>query len=81
MPPPNASSKVRLGVFVVSGLVLGVMALLSFGMGRLFERSTPLHCYFTESVQGLEEMRAGAKVHLAEQQDMAARLYRRWLLG
>jgi phospholipid/cholesterol/gamma-HCH transport system substrate-binding protein len=54
MPPANAASKVRLGVFVVSGLVLGVVALLAFGMGRLFERTDPLHCYFTESVQGLE---------------------------
>ena len=54
MPPPNPAAKVRLGVFVVSGLVLGVVALLAFGMGRLFERTAPLHCYFTESVQGLE---------------------------
>jgi ABC-type transporter Mla subunit MlaD len=54
MPPPSSSSKVRLGVFVVSGLVLGVVAMLAFGMGRLFERTAPLHCYFTESVQGLE---------------------------
>lgn len=54
MPPANSASKVRLGVFVISGLVLGVVALLAFGMGRLFERTSPLHCYFTESVQGLE---------------------------
>jgi paraquat-inducible protein B len=54
MPPPSSASKVRLGVFVVSGLVLGVVALLVFGVGRLFERTAPLHCYFTESVQGLE---------------------------
>ena len=54
MPPANSASKVRLGVFVVSGLVLGVVALLAFGVGRLFERTAPLYCYFTESVQGLE---------------------------
>ena len=54
MPPATSAHKVRLGVFVVSGLVLGVIALLAFGLGRVFERTAPLHCYFTESVQGLE---------------------------
>lgn len=51
MPTPD---KARLGVFVVSGVVLAVLGVLALGAGRLFEKTVPVHCYFTESVQGLE---------------------------
>jgi paraquat-inducible protein B len=49
------TDKTRLGVFVVSGLVLAVAGVLALGAGRLFEKTAPVHCYFAESVQGLEK--------------------------
>lgn len=47
-------SKVRLGVFVVVGILIGIAGLLAFGAFRLLERTVPLYMYFAESVQGLE---------------------------
>lgn len=52
--PGQTTDKARLGVFVVSGIVLAVAGVLALGAGRLFEKTVPVHCYFTESVQGLE---------------------------
>lgn len=46
-------SRARLGVFVVSGLVLTAAGIVALGAGRLFERKVAVHCYFNESVQGL----------------------------
>lgn len=54
MSEGRRESKARLGVFVVSGLVLAVAGVLALGAARIFERTVPLHCYFTESVQGLD---------------------------
>lgn len=50
----NEGSRAKLGVFVVSGLVLTVAGILALGWGRIFERTYPVNCYFSESVQGLE---------------------------
>jgi paraquat-inducible protein B len=50
----KGESKARLGVFVVCGLVLAVAGILALGAQRYFERTLPMHCYFQESVQGLE---------------------------
>lgn len=48
-------SMARLGVFVVSGLVLAAAGIAALGAGRLFETTVPLHLYFDESVQGLDQ--------------------------
>lgn len=48
-------SMARLGVFVVCGLVLAAAGVVALGAGRIFQRTVPLHCYFRESVQGLEQ--------------------------
>jgi len=47
--------KFKLGLFVVSGLALGVVGLLAVGAGEYFEENYPVYCYFERSVQGLEE--------------------------
>ena len=47
-------SRVRLGVFVVMGILVAIAGLLAFGAGRFLEHTTPVYAYFTESVQGLE---------------------------
>lgn len=47
--------KFKLGLFVVGGLALGLGGFFAVGAAKLFERTLPLNCYFTESVQGLEE--------------------------
>ena len=45
--------RVRLGVFVVSGILALVGGVLVLTAGRLFERTLPVHVYFQETVQGL----------------------------
>ncbi|MCG3133264.1 MAG: hypothetical protein HMLKMBBP_00389 [Planctomycetes bacterium] len=50
----RGDGRARLGVFVVSGLVLCAAGALALGWGRLFEKTWPMWCYFQESVQGLE---------------------------
>ena len=55
MTAARNASKARLGVFVVSGLVLAVAGALALGAARILERYVPLHCYFAESVQGLDK--------------------------
>lgn len=55
MTAGRRESKARLGVFVVSGLVLAVAGALALGAARIFQRYLPLHCYFAESVQGLDK--------------------------
>lgn len=54
MSSARTDSKARLGVFVVSGLVLAIAGILALGAARLFERTVLVHCYFKESVQGLD---------------------------
>lgn len=44
----------KLGLFVVSGIVLAVATVFALGAGAFLEKRQPLYCYFTESVKGLE---------------------------
>ena len=48
-----------IGAFTVGGLALGVLGVVVFGSGRLFERSTRFVLFFDQSVAGL---RVGAPV-------------------
>ena len=43
----------RIGSFVIVGLALLIMALIIFGSGKLFQKTTYIETYFNESVQGL----------------------------
>ena len=43
----------KLGLFVIGGIVAGVLVLLIIGSGRFFERRVTIETYFKESVQGL----------------------------
>jgi paraquat-inducible protein B len=45
----------RIGSFVITGLVLLVIAIIFFGSGVLFKRIIYVETYFKESVQGLSE--------------------------
>jgi hypothetical protein len=44
----------KLGLFVVSGIALTLVAVFALGAGAFLEKRQPLYCYFTESVKGLE---------------------------
>lgn len=43
----------KIGVFVVSAVLLIVAGIVIFGAGRIFERTVMMESYFDESVQGL----------------------------
>lgn len=43
----------RIGSFVIVGLTLLIMAIIVFGSGKLFKKTTYIETYFNESVQGL----------------------------
>jgi paraquat-inducible protein B len=49
---PNPTS---IGLFIVTGLALGVIALLLFGSSRLFTQTRDCIVYFNESLNGLNE--------------------------
>ena len=44
----------RIGLFLVIGTVLMIVAIVIFGAGELFDKSIQLETYFDESVQGLD---------------------------
>jgi ABC-type transporter Mla subunit MlaD len=44
----------RLGLFMLAGIVLLAVGVLTLSAGRLFQKTHPLYCYFEENVQGLE---------------------------
>src|SRR6476659_10571737 len=44
----------KLGLFVIGGIVAGVLVLVIIGTGRWFERRVIIETYFKESVQGLD---------------------------
>ncbi len=48
------SFKFRLGVFVLTGLALGIGGFISIGAARVLEDWVPVHFYFRQSVQGLD---------------------------
>lgn len=43
----------RIGSFVIVGLTLLIIAIIVFGSGKLFQKTTYIETYFNESVQGL----------------------------
>jgi ABC-type transporter Mla subunit MlaD len=43
----------RIGIFVIAGFVLIVVAILAFSSGELFQKRLYIETYFNESVQGL----------------------------
>ncbi|MBF0314848.1 MAG: MCE family protein [Oligoflexia bacterium] len=45
----------KLGLFVLVGLILMVIALVIFGAGKLFQRTVNIETYFDESIQGIVE--------------------------
>ena len=49
------NSNFRIGLFVLSALVLAGALLYFLGMSDLFRRKAELSAYFSESVQGLAE--------------------------
>lgn len=48
-----ASNYYKIGIFVIIGIVLMIVAILVLGAGGLFQRSIIAETYFNESVQGL----------------------------
>jgi ABC-type transporter Mla subunit MlaD len=50
----DESRRFRLGLFVLTGIALAVAGIIAIGAGRLFQKTDPLYCYFSENVQGLE---------------------------
>lgn len=44
----------RLGLFMLAGIVLLALGVITLSAGRLFEKTHLLYCYFQENVQGLE---------------------------
>jgi len=50
----DESRRFRLGLFVLTGIALAVAGVIAIGAGRLFQKTDPLYCYFSENVQGLE---------------------------
>lgn len=46
--------KLQVGIFVIAATVIAIATLVWLGATRLFERTTTLVTYFSESVQGLE---------------------------
>jgi len=49
----------KLGLFIVVGAAIGVVALVAFGLGSLFKKQIIIETYIDESVQGLD---VGSKV-------------------
>jgi paraquat-inducible protein B len=44
----------KLGLFIICGVLLGLIGLVVLGAGRLFERTMLLETYFDQSVQGVD---------------------------
>lgn len=51
--PKKKTSKILIGLFVVTGSVIGVAAVIWLGASKYFERGESYLAYFDESVQGL----------------------------
>jgi phospholipid/cholesterol/gamma-HCH transport system substrate-binding protein len=49
----TARTKFSVGLFVVAGLALGVVTIISLGMTKILDRGTTYVTFFDESVQGL----------------------------
>jgi phospholipid/cholesterol/gamma-HCH transport system substrate-binding protein len=50
----SQSKKFKIGLFVITGMVLMIVALVWLGASRYFEEAKTVVAYFSESVQGLE---------------------------
>lgn len=70
----------KIGVFLVTGLVLGVVGIVVLGAGSLFEKKLIMETYFDESVQGLDVGAAvknrGVKVGTVKKIDFVENAYR-----
>jgi ABC-type transporter Mla subunit MlaD len=55
MPQEKQINYLRIGSFVVTGIILFIVAILVLGSGMLFKKVTYVETYFNESVQGLSE--------------------------
>ena len=44
----------KLGVFVVGGVLAGLITIVALGAGAFLKAKQPLYCYFKQSVKGLE---------------------------
>ena len=51
---PRRFSSTAIGIFVMSGLALGVLALAVLGSGSLFSRPHRFICFFNGSLNGLK---------------------------
>src|SRR5215471_19036467 len=51
---PKRFSSVAIGIFVVSSLALGIIALAVLGSGSLFRKSHKFICFFQGSLNGLK---------------------------
>jgi paraquat-inducible protein B len=51
----------KLGLFIITGVAIGIIALIAFGLGAYFKKPIIVETYIDESVQGLD---AGSKVKL-----------------
>jgi paraquat-inducible protein B len=51
---PRRFSSTAIGIFVISGLALGVVALAVLGSGSLFRRTHRFICFFSGSLNGLK---------------------------
>ena len=50
----HRANSFKIGLFVVTALLLAVVVTVWLGASRYFEKSKPYVAYFSESVQGLE---------------------------
>jgi len=50
----NKFSYFKIGIFVISAIVIGVIGVIAFGLGSIFETKTLVETYIDESVQGLD---------------------------
>lgn len=51
----NRKTKLTVGLFVIIGIILAVLAVIWLGMAHIFEKGRLVAAYFDESVQGLQK--------------------------
>jgi phospholipid/cholesterol/gamma-HCH transport system substrate-binding protein len=51
----NRKTKLTVGIFVISGICLAVLAVIWLGVAHIFEKGMTFAAYFDESVQGLQK--------------------------
>ncbi|MCB1315836.1 MAG: MCE family protein, partial [Leptospiraceae bacterium] len=75
----SRSGYFKLGLFVISAFILGVIALLVLGLGQIFQKNTYIETYLDESVQGLDigspVKYRGVKVGVVNEIDFVRNVY------